>query len=68
MHTIPDHLVRTRRTRGRKTEIEGEKMQRREVSLDSKTLRLLAVLGKGNISRGVREAARVAYEQYQRRF
>lgn len=35
-------------------------------TVDPMTLRLLKVLGGGNASRGVREAARVAYAVYQK--
>lgn len=51
--------------RGPKTEI-GEPVTRVNVMLDERTVRLLGVLGGGNVSRGVREAARVAYAAYQR--
>jgi hypothetical protein len=34
------------------------------VSLDARTLTLLRVLGDGNVSRGVRQSAEVAYERY----
>jgi hypothetical protein len=34
-------------------------------SLDKRTVELLAVIGEGNMSRGVRLAAEMAYENYQ---
>lgn len=51
--------------RGPKTEIDAP-VKRVNLMLDERTLRLLEVLGGGNLSRGVREAARVAYAAYQR--
>lgn len=59
-------LPHQRNKTGRKTEVPGERMVRTEVSVDPMTLRLLRVLGDGNVSKGVREAARVAYDRYQR--
>jgi hypothetical protein len=38
---------------------------RRTVLVDDLTWRRLTVLGDGNVSKGVREAARVAYDRYQ---
>lgn len=55
-----------RRNAGRKTEMLGTPMKTVALSLDARTVDLLKVLGDGNTSRGVREAARVAYERYQR--
>lgn len=52
--------------RGRKSLIVGETMKRTVVSLDETTLRKLRVLGENNLSRGVRLAAEVAYDRYQR--
>ena len=52
--------------RGPKPIHPGEPMRKQAVALDEMTLRKLRVLGKGNISAGVREAARVAYERYQK--
>lgn len=40
-------------------------MTRVNVSLDERTMELLKVVGEGNLSRGIRRAARVAYERYQ---
>lgn len=40
-------------------------MTRVNVSLDERTMELLKVVGDGNLSRGIRLAARVAYERYQ---
>jgi len=59
-------LPHQRNKPGRKTELVGEPMRRTEISVDEMTLRLLRVLGDGNVSKGVREAARVAYDRYQR--
>ena len=50
---------------GPKTETP-ETMVRVTVTLDALTRRKLKVLGNGNESAGVRIAARVAYERYQR--
>lgn len=51
--------------RGRKTEmLDGMKCM--NFTIDQMTLRLLKALGGGNASRGVREAARVAYAVYQK--
>lgn len=55
-----------RRNSGPKTEMVGEPMKRVQVSLDIRTLDLLQVLGDGNVSKGIRHAARVAYDRYQR--
>lgn len=51
---------------GKKTELGGQPTHRVQVSLDTRTLEMLAVLGDGNVSRGIRAAARVAYDRYQR--
>ena len=51
---------------GPKPQIGGEPMKRTEVTIDDKTRRLLLVLGGGNLSLGVRKAADVAYDRYQR--
>lgn len=51
---------------GKKTELMGQPTRRVQVSLDERTLELLGVLGGGNTSKGIRVAARVAYERYQR--
>ena len=56
-----------RRNAGRKTEVSGERMKRFNVSLDERTLRLLKVLGENNLSRGVRVAADMAYDAWQRK-
>ena len=50
---------------GPKTET-SEPLLRTNVMIDARTRRLLDVLGDGNLSRGVREAARIAYAVYQR--
>lgn len=57
-----------RRNSGPKTELFGEPMQRIQASLDARTVDLLKVLGDGNVSKGIRVAARVAYDRYQRSF
>lgn len=41
-------------------------VERRTVSVDELTWRKLLVLGGGNASKGVRAAASVAYDRYQR--
>jgi hypothetical protein len=43
----------------------GSDVTRRTITVDDMTWRRLLVLGKGNASFGVREAARVAYDRYQ---
>jgi hypothetical protein len=55
-----------RQNAGRKTEVPGEVMERHNVMLDDTTRRKLLVLGDGNLSRGIRRAACVAFERYQR--
>lgn len=52
--------------RGPKSIHPGEPMKKQAVAVDSMTLRKLKVLGDGNISAGVRKAADVAYNAYQR--
>lgn len=54
-----------RRNAGRKPTLPGETMKRVCVTLDERTLRLLGVLGEGNLSQGVRVAADVAYDAWQ---
>lgn len=56
-----------RRNAGRKTEVAGERMTRTNVSLDERTLRLLKVIGENNLSRGIRVAADMAYDAWQRK-
>lgn len=56
-----------RRNAGRKTEVTGERMTRTNVSLDERTLRLLKVIGENNLSRGIRVAADMAYDAWQRK-
>lgn len=51
---------------GPKTELEGQPTKRVQVSLDDRTVELLKVVGNGNVSAGIRHAARVAYDKYQR--
>lgn len=46
--------------------IDGERLRRVTLTLDPQTLRLLRVVGRGNLSEGARAAARAAYEQYLR--
>jgi hypothetical protein len=50
---------------GRPTEID-DPVSRTQVMLDERSKRLLLVIGDGNLSKGVRVAARVAYDRYQR--
>jgi len=52
--------------RGRKPINLGEVMSRKVVTLDDISVRKLKVLGAGNISRGARRAAEIAYERYQK--
>lgn len=51
--------------RGRKIERGIDEVRRREVTLDELSVTMLKVVGKGNLSRGIRHAARVAFAQYQ---
>lgn len=57
-----------RKNAGRRTELVGDPMRRIQVTVDEKTLEFLQILGEGNLSKGVRNAARVAYDRYQRTF
>lgn len=50
---------------GRKLEPGIDEVRRREVSLDDLSVTMLEVVGGGNLSRGVRLAARVAFKAYQ---
>lgn len=45
--------------------VDGQ-VSRRTLSMDDLTWRRLLVIGKGNASMGVRKAARIAYDRYQR--
>jgi hypothetical protein len=63
---IANTIRSDRKKPGAKPQIDGVAMRRTEVTIDDKTRRLLLVLGNGNLSLGVREAASVAYERYQR--
>ena len=51
--------------RGRKIETGVDEVRRREVCLDELSVTMLKVVGGGNLSRGIRHAARVAFKQYQ---
>lgn len=55
----------TAKKRGPKPQVPGEPYKRQIVMIDSLTRRMLSVLGEGNLSAGVRKAARVAYDRYQ---
>lgn len=55
-----------RKSAGRKPEVPGEPMVHKTVTLTAITLRKLLVLGDGNLSKGVRAAAEVAFDRYQR--
>lgn len=50
---------------GRKTEVQDQKTERVNVTLDPLTVRKLRVVGEGNLSRGIRKSAELAYEKYQ---
>lgn len=52
--------------RGPKTESGLDDLKRRTVIVDDATWRMLGVVGGGNTSKGVRKAARQAYQIYQR--
>lgn len=52
--------------RGPKTEpLDGE-LKNRTVSLDDMSVSMLEAVGGGNLSAGIRRAARIAYDTYQR--
>lgn len=55
-----------RRNAGRKTEKVGAPTRGVSVSLDELTVRMLKVVGDGNLSRGIRIAAEIAYQRYQK--
>lgn len=55
-----------RRNAGRKTEKVGAPTRAVSVSLDELTVRMLKVVGDGNLSRGIRIAAEIAYQRYQK--
>jgi hypothetical protein len=50
---------------GPKLERGIDEVRRHEVSLDPLSVTMLKVVGGGNLSRGVRHAARVAFKDYQ---
>lgn len=50
---------------GRKSEVPGEKVEKTTVTLHPMTKRKLAVLGDGNLSKGIRLAADVAFDRFQ---
>ena len=54
-----------RRNAGRKTEVQDQKTVRVNVTLDPLTVRKLRVVGGGNLSRGIRIGAALAYDKYQ---
>lgn len=54
-----------RKKPGRKPDNPGEPYQRLIFTVDEMTLRKLKALGDGNRSKGLREAARIAYDKYQ---
>lgn len=60
------HFQMNTKKRGRKPLTPGEPMKRKVVTMDEMTLRKLRVLGDGNISQGVRRAAEVAFDRYQK--
>lgn len=55
-----------RRNAGRKIELQGEKVTKHTVTLDPMTRRKLKVIGDGNMSRGIRISAGIAFDDYQR--
>lgn len=55
-----------RRNSGRKTEADvTDPVKKRTVTLDETTMRMLRVIGIGEISRGIRVSARFTYAAYQ---
>lgn len=62
----PQNHGGARKNAGRRTELIGDPVRRVQVTVDAKTLEFLQILGDGNLSKGVRNAARVAYDRYQR--
>ena len=56
-----------RRNAGRKTEVLGERMKPIRVTLDARTMRLLKAMGDENVSRGIRVAADLAYDEWQKK-
>lgn len=54
-----------RRNAGRKTEDHAERVEKHTVTLYPMTARKLKVIGGGNMSRGIRIAANVAFDKYQ---
>jgi hypothetical protein len=54
-----------RKKPGRKPDNPGQPYKRLIFTVDELTLRKLKVLGGNNRSRGLREAARIAYDKYQ---
>jgi hypothetical protein len=59
--------VKPKRRPGPKVEPEADTIDTRlTVKVDAVTKEMLKVVGAGNLSRGVRKAARVAYDKYQR--
>lgn len=54
-----------RKRAGRKSEVPGEKVEKKTVTLHPMTQRKLRVIGDGNLSRGIRRAADIAYDKYQ---
>lgn len=56
-----------RRNAGRKTEVLGERMKPIRVTLDERTMRLLKAMGNGVVSKGIRVAANIAYDEWQKK-
>lgn len=50
---------------GRKTEDPTEKVEKMTITIYPMTRRKLAVLGDGNVSKGIRKAADLAFAKYQ---
>lgn len=57
--------LKIKRKTGPKTEL-GDPVRRVQLTLDDRTVELFKVLGEGNVSKGARHSARVAYDRYQR--
>lgn len=51
---------------GRRTEVPEKDLRKVSVMIDEQAIEMLLVVGEGNLSRGVRTAARVAFDRHQK--